>query len=112
MLKVLLLATLISISLPCAVAHTEFVYAGFNHLLVFDTANVTVTAFDYRRHVPHNSFCDALVSPPLVEGAKMQDWLSKAALASSSQSELEYTHLGYEVFIVEVSLRFSYCNCV
>jgi hypothetical protein len=101
MSKAIIIFVALAAAMVAVSAHSQFVYAGFEHVLVFDTDSISVTAFDYRRHLPHNSQCDAFINPPLLEGVKLEDWMSTAAISSNSQSDLVYTHMGYEVFLIE-----------
>merc|ERR1712048_762723 len=80
------------------VAHAgqKFVYSGFNHLIAFEMGEVQVTAFDFRRHIELKSTCDLVAQPPLLTGAKIEDWVAGGAKSSSDQESLEFTFLGYE----------------
>jgi hypothetical protein len=98
----------VAATLACVAGRPQMIYAGFDHILAFDSANVSVSAFDYRRHLPFYSTCDSFITPPLLKNVKMHDWLSTGARSSGSQSALEFTHMGYEVFLVEDKETGSY----
>jgi hypothetical protein len=89
-------------------ARSHMVYAGFDHVLAFDSSDMTATAFDYRRHLRNSLQCGMFVQPPLLTGVKLEDWLSSGALASGSHENLTFTHMGYEVFLVEDKVTGSY----
>merc|ERR1711998_30069 len=88
--------------LACVAATSaQVLYAGFDHILSVDK-NGNVTAFDYRRKLTANSTCDIVAMPPLVKEAALDDWiLDGISKVASPKKPLQYTYLGYELYMTE-----------
>ncbi len=89
-----------------AIADIQLSYAGFDHLILFDTSKMSATAYDYRRDVSNRrSACDTIPQPPLVNDAVLMDWISESTRKSETKITPAFTYLGYELFMISVSCR-------
>jgi hypothetical protein len=80
----------------------KIAYAGFNHILAFESKSATVSAFDYRRST-QKSTCNTFAHPPLLTNAPLHDWLMVASVKAGTADDISYTYLGFEHVLVEVN---------